>query len=395
METMKRFFQIITACIILAFTFNSVIAQQNEKIDFDRLNNDLSIMEGIIDKLIGSVVSNRSPSIIRSQGFYVPDYGLIFSVPISKFRSGPLFVLPPISKIPSGNGFSYSFGISKSDETKSEKREKEILDKISVKVQNFLGIYADAIGQLKHDDKISVYIYDYSSRSPIQLQSVSKSDMTKFRSGKLSEEQFNSKIVRTSLKDQNEMRSQIDILAYVLDSALKTQSGNKHRFGFSDQGVNGLYLNDFGALFLIKTSYGSIGQNYVLLGSDFLNFSENQFGGSELDTPSDFSAEKNRKRIEKRKKELEKQAEVYAKKVKTYKNSFSRLLGNYGNTLRLVKNNEWVCVMTNWQNPDNIDRSGAKPKSLVMRVRKSDLEDYNRGKISNEDFLQKIKYTEY
>ena len=81
--------------------------------------------------------------------------------------------------------------------------------------------------------------------------------------------------------------------------------------------------------------------------------------------------------------------------VNNYKISFSKLLGNYGNTLRLVKNDEWVCLMTNWQNPNQVKHSGVRQNSLVIRVRKSDLVDYNRGEISNEDFFKKIKYTEY
>ena len=64
---MKRFSQIIATCVILAFSLNTVVAKQNGYIDFNRLNDDLSIMEGIIDKLIGSVVPNKWPSITRSQ----------------------------------------------------------------------------------------------------------------------------------------------------------------------------------------------------------------------------------------------------------------------------------------------------------------------------------------
>jgi len=387
---MKRFFYIITVSAVLTFMLNTVFAQQNGNIDFEKLNDDLSIMEGIIDKLIGSVVSNEWPSTSRSQGFYVPDYGIIFSVPISKSISGPLFVFPSFPKKQNSNGLSFSFGMREPDRTKIEEQEKEFLDNISIKIHKFLGIYADAIGQMKPDDKISVYIYDNFSRSPIQLHTVLKSHISDFRSGKLDEKEFNSKILLTSLGTKNEMRSQIDILAYVLDSAVKTQSRNDHTIGLTDHGVNGLYLNDFGALFLIKTSYGQFGENYILLESDLLNFSSTQ-----IDIIGDISADENRKRIKIRKMELEKQAKIYLNNVNNYKISFSKLLGNYGNTLRLVKNDEWVCLMTNWQNPNQVKHSGVRQNSLVIRVRKSDLVDYNRGEISNEDFFKKIKYTEY
>lgn len=390
-----RFIQILTAFLFVAFALNTAAAQQNRKIDFDRLNDDISIMEGIIDKLIGSALSNKWPSSARSKGFYIPEYGLIFSVPIAKSTLGPLFVFPSMPNAPKANDFSFSFDLSEFGGTKNNKHEKEVMDKISSKVQDFLGIYADAIGQMKPDDKISIYIYDKSSRSPIQLHSVSKSNISKFRSGKLSEKQFHSKILLTSLEDKNEMRSQIDILAYVLDSAVKNQSGYNNGFGYSDQGVNGIYLADFGALFLIKTSYGNFGDNFILLGSELLNISINQFNGTSVDIFESISGDKKRKRIYDQKKEMQKQAEIYSKKIKNLKNSYSKLLGDYGNTLRLVKNNEWVCVTTNWYNPTNIKHTGAPHNSLVMRVRKSDLVDYNRGKISNEDFLKKIKYTEY
>lgn len=390
-----KIFQILTTCLFVAFALNTATAQLNRKIDFDRLNDDMSIMEGIIDKLIGSALSDRWPSSAQSQGFYVPEYGLIFSVPIAKSTLGPLFVFPSMPNVSKANGFSYSFELSEFGGTKNNKQEKEVMDKISSKVRDFLGIYADAIGQMKPDDKISIYIYDKSSRSPLQLHSVSKSNISKFRSGNLSEKQFNSTILVTSLEDKNEMRSQIDILAYVLDSAVKNQSGYNNGFVYSDQGVNGIYLADFGALFLIKTSYGNFGDNFILLGSELLNISINQFNGTSFDIIENISGDKNRKRVYNQKKEMQKQADIYSKKIKNLKNSYSKLLGDYGNTLRLVKNNEWVCITTNWYNPANIKHAGASHNSLVMRVRKSDLVDYNRRKISNEDFLKKIKYTEY
>jgi len=391
----NKIIQLLTACLFVAFALHTAAAQQNLKIDFDRLNDDMSIMEGIIDKLIGSAVSSRWQSSARSQGFYVPEYGLIFSVPIAKSTSGPLFVIPSMPNVPKANGFSYSFETSEFDGTKNKNREKEILNNISLKVKDFLGIYADAIGQIKPDDKISVYIYDYSSRSPLQLHSVSKSNITKFRTGELSEKQFHSKILVTSLEDKNEMRSQIDILAYVLDSAVKNQSGNDQGFRYSDQGVNGLYLDNFGALFLIKASYANFGDNFILLGSELLNISINQFRGTQIDIVESISVNEKRKRISDQKKEMHKKAEIYSNRIKNLKNSFSKLLGDYGNTLRLVKSNEWVCVTTNWYNPTNIMHTGVTHNSLILRVRKSDLVDYSKGKISNEDFFKKIKYTEY
>ena len=121
---MKRFFYIISVSTILLFSLSSLFAQQNGNIDFVKLNDDLSIMEGILDKLVGSVVSSTWPPTSQSQGFYVPEYGLIFSVPISRSTSAPLLVFPPMSNVPNGSGLSLSYGRNIPNSTQMEEQEK-------------------------------------------------------------------------------------------------------------------------------------------------------------------------------------------------------------------------------------------------------------------------------
>ncbi|MCH8288651.1 MAG: hypothetical protein IID12_06060 [Candidatus Marinimicrobia bacterium] len=276
------------------------------------------------------------------------------------------------------------------------KDEEKYLEKTSVKIRDFLGIYADAIGQISKNEKISVYIYDSSDRTPLHLYSVLKSDIVKFKSGKINSKQFNSKIEYVSLRDKDDMRSQIDIMTYVLDTALKSQSRKSTEFRYSGSGVNGLYLDGFGALFLVNNSGNFFDRNFVVLEYDLMRLSEQQF---EIDNLLRFKETKSyssqKERIDSRKKALKKQMDDYKKSIESYKKSFSTLLGNYGHTLRLVNQNEWLCVMTNWDESNRARRTDDILRSLIMRVKKRDVEQFASGKLSQEDFFKKISFTEY
>jgi len=236
---MRKILDTVLLSIVLGFSFNALEAQDNREMDHERLVNDLRIMGGIIDKLLtpaGNVYWSAGGG---SQGFYLPDYGVIFSVPISKPMRESLFVLPRTAKVlrvPRASGddvdedsdaFRISFGFGESEEddeqtNKIEENEKKELERISSKVTDFLGIYADAIGQLIEKDKIAVYLYDSSNQSPEHLFHVLKKDIIEFKSGKIKSKTFDKRIKYSSLLKNDDMSSQIDIMAYIFNTSLKS-----------------------------------------------------------------------------------------------------------------------------------------------------------------------------
>ncbi|TFB11980.1 hypothetical protein E3V55_02270 [Candidatus Marinimicrobia bacterium MT.SAG.3] len=421
---MRKIFYMVLLSIVLGISFNSIRAQKNRELDQERLVNDIRIMEGIIDKLLTPSGNTFFSSESGSQGFYLPDYGVIFAVPVSKPFSESLFVLPRVARVlrvPRASGhddgnddsFRISFGFDESEEDKErtkriEEKEKKELERISSKVRDFLGIYADAIGQLNERDKIAIYLFNSSNQSPEHLFYVLKKDIIEFRSGKIKSKTFKKRIKYSSLLKNDDMRSQIDIMAYVLNTSLNASKSGAYNFRMSDNGVNGLYLDGFGALFIVNRHQISSGSNFYVIESQ-LSYANEQLAriedldlfNSDRDLYSDKKAAKaivsvrKKDRISARKKAMQKEMEEYRKSIEEYKLRFSTLIGNYGHTLRLVNDTEWIGVLTNWQNLNRHDHNSGRNNALIMKVLKRDVNRYNSGRISKEDFFKKIGYTEY
>ena len=421
---MRKILNTLLLSIVLGFSFNTLKAQNNREMDRERLVNDLRIMEGIIDKLLSPLGNVYRSSGGGSQGFYLPDYGVIFAVPISRPFNESLFVLPKIAQallapIYSGDdedgndaySFSFRFGASKDDNKRTNRikeAEKKELERISSKVSDFLGIYVDAIGQLRAKDKIAVYLYNSSNQSAEHLFHVLKKDIIEFKSGKIKSKTFKKRIKYSSLLKNDDMSSQIDIMAYIFNTSLKSPSYGGYNFRMPDNGVNGLYLDGFGALFIVSRHQFSFANNFFAIESQLNRANEELTIIEELDLFSlDFktssakkatkvkASERKKERILSRKKAFKEEMDEYRKSIEDYKMSFSTLLGNYGHTLRLVNETEWIGVMTTWENSINRDHNSGRNNALIMKVLKKDVDRFNSGRISKEDFFKKIGYTEY
>ena len=421
---MKKIFCMFLLSLVLGFSSNALKAQNNRELDQERLVNDLRIMEGILDKLLTPSGNTFFSSESGSQGFYLPEYGVIFAVPISKPFSESLFVLPNIARvlrIPTASGnddknddsFRISFGFDESEEEeerakRKEEKEKKELERISSKVSDFLGIYADAIGQLSERDKIAIYLFNSSNQSPEHLFYVLKKDIIEFRSGKIKSKTFKKRIKYSSLLKNDDMSSQIDIMAYVLNTSLNAPKSGAYNFRMTDNGVNGLYLEGFGALFIVNSHPDSYRNTFMVIESQLSYANEQLARINELDlfnsgreiysakkAPKTSASARKKERVSARKKAIEKEMEEYRKSIEEYKLSFSTLLGNYGHTLRLVNDTEWIGVLTNWQNSNRHDHNSGRNNALIMKVLKRDVDRYNSGRISKEDFFKKIGYTEY
>lgn len=414
---MRNILNTLLLLIVVGFSHNALNAQNNRDMDHERLVGDLRIMEGIIDKLLTPSGKVSWSSRGGSQGFYLPDYGIIFAVPVSKPFTGSQFVLPKIARIVTaprasddddddGSAFSFSFGFGEEEDDERNDRLKELekkeLERVSSKIRDFLGIYADAIGQLSEKDKIAVYLYNSSDQSPEHLYHVLKKDIIEFKSGKIKSKIFNKRIKYSSLQKNDDMSSQIDIMAYVLNTSLKAPSSGGFNFRMSDNGVNGLYLDGFGALFIIGRNQISFGSSFYVIESQLSYANAELERIEELDlfrldnkAPKRKASERKRDRVMSRKKAFEKEMEEYKRSIEEYKLSFSTLLGNYGHTLRLVNDTEWIGVMTNWKNSNRRGSNSGPNNALIMKVLKKDVDRFNSGRISKEDFFKKIGYTEY
>jgi len=396
------------------FSIKSFAGVSDEQME--RINRDIEIMESVLDKLIikDSPIYFNFDDHVR--GIYLDGFGLLFDVESYGLNGISRFISKTISKIPNINithdkGKRMRIDIDEDEYIHAEEVDKSARDKIDKTKEllfKFYRDYASAVKSLNPDDRICVNIRlrndfgfissDDEERIPSQIRmSALASDPAKFRRGKLSKDKLQKRIKFTEIYDDENDRD-VEIMERILDTALEKDELRKIP-GLSGH-TRGLYLDDFGILFFSPTS---------LLEKNIKVFVKN---ASE--------AEKRAEQAEKRAKEYEKRVKKYKKRVDSDKDSLSfsftfnmddfdfdfhrskaetdsivdkirddllELLGQYGNTLKKVNDNEWIMIAV-----DLNDRFWNEELYwLYIKVKKSDVIKYNREEINFDSFKKRVK----
>lgn len=408
---MKNLRQILTIVFLMIVTFGSVFSIKSfaavSDEQMERVNRDIEIMENILDKLIikeSPIYFNFDDHV---RGIYLDGFGLLFDVESYGLNGISRFISKTIKKIPNINithdkEEKIRIDIDKDEDVDAEESDESARDKIDKTKEllfKFYRDYASSIKSLNPDDRICVNIRlrndfgfissDDEERIPSQIRmSALVSDLTKFRKGKLGEDKLQKMIRFTEIYNDEKDRD-IEIMEKILDTALE-KDGSKKIPGLSGH-TRGLYLNEFGVLFFSPTS---------LLEKNIKVFV------------------KNASEAEKRNKEYEKRVMKYKKRVNSDEDSLSfsftfdtddfdfhrskaetdsivnkirddllELLGQYGHTLKKVKDNEWIMIAV-----DLNDRFWGEDLCLLyIKVKKSDVIKYNREEINFDGFKKRAK----
>lgn len=358
-----------------------------QDIDWTRMQRDLEIMEAVLDKLL--VEKPFYAPQTKSRGLYFEDYGVLFEVNYDRFsflmlKSGKLRVPKPDAEVeiwfkPGQQGD----GKQDKPEKESSKHEKlqEKLQKIKDQLAEFLGYYADAIGQLRDEDRITVIVSFGGDRAldnlvfsgqlereerPTLLQaSVTKRDVVAFRRGQISEAEFRNRI-RFQDKDADAVaQKSIDIMAEIMDTALSEE--HHPRFGAEGR-TRGLYLKGLGAVFFMHADFSSKQVQAVLkkLRQQVV-----------VDVKDDSDATRQEARAA----------------FDEFKNALLEVVASYGHTLRSVESDEAIVVAVDLDLPGllrevDVDR-------FVLRLKKRDVEAYNRNQMSLAQLRERAEFLEY
>lgn len=424
---MKSLRQILTIILLMIVMFGSVFSVKSfagvSDEQIGQINRDIEIMENVLDKLIikDSPIYFNFDDHVR--GIYLDGFGLLFDVESYGLNGISRFISKTIKKIPNINVThdrekKIKIDIDKDkyiDSEEVDKSAREKIDKTKELLFKFYRDYASSIKSLNPDDRICVNIRlrndfgfissDDDERIPSQIRmSAISSDLAKFRREKLNEDKLQKKIKFTEIYDDESDRG-IEIMEKILDTAL--EKGRSKRIPGLSGRTRGLYLDEFGVLFFSPASIMEKNMRVVVK-----NAAE---------------AEKRAKETEKKAKEYEKRAKEYEKRVKKYKKrvgsdkdslSFSftfnmddfdfdfhrskaetdsivdkirddllELLGQYGNTLKKVNDNEWIMIAV-----DLNDRFWNEDLYwLYIKVKKSDVIKYNREEINFDSFKKRVK----
>ncbi len=392
----------------------SILAQTTRKVDFARMERDLDIMEGILDKLCFEE-QDFGLSRNRTRGLYLPGLGVLFQID----QSGLFTVRLKTRKSERGREEEE---VTVTAQPKAEREKEEILQPIF----EFLGSYADAIGQLQPQDKI-VVIYGSGARrfpgfSEFQLFMAggekapsswaviaTRKDISDLHRGRIDEKQFRRRLNVVELGRQPKKLPDLRIMASVLQTGFSGYEDQSFRISGD---VDYFHLPDFGAVFLFDVQYSSSRSFDV-----FVNLEGMQK-----------NLEAYKKAMQEYNRQMQRYSEQMQKAVKrgetppaapvapvppvqawahtTVKDSlrsqhmteaFTRFqdqlrqyLLDYGRTLRVVKPQQWVVVSVKTRR-----RYEGLPRRMVMQVKKADLERYDARKISRKEALHRIQVTYY
>ncbi len=365
---MKRFSNIVVVLAIVTLTamFAAAtpgLARQGGAIDRAKMQRDLTIMEGILDKLLESQGSHKTEFAKRqSRGIYLENLGVLFFTSASRsFQVGWNF-----------GEFVFENGESPGVVTTTRVGDRPVSNKKSIEqkrsgVSEFLSNYVDAIGQINAEEKITVivdlgHLPSSDAKAPRFLEaSARKGDLLDFKRKKLSSAQLKQHIkFRENTESEMSDRS-IEIMAGILGNSLNP---NRHS-GLRAGSPRGIRVAGFGALFFLQ-------QNAFM---GFRHFS------SSLDEV------KERINVNVAVEEVE---ETTAASINELKLSLLRLVADYGHTLRAIGPQELVVVTVDLNG--SMPLNSRAPKRLILTVQKRNLDDFTEGKLSFEQLRKRVEF---
>lgn len=398
LRIMKKMKQTIYGIVLMMVMSGSAFGQT---IDQKRMDRDLEIAENILQTLSNMNGKNIFYSHNDTESSYIPDYGVIFSLPSNSFKirtksnlteyvisgtsgnNNTVVVAPQATE-----GSSYSYSYSSSDEDSSDKgkmkseEKAKIKEKLKVESENFekeneemfkeqatafLVDYADLIGQLKTTDKIMVnsksknnhilWIGDNHNnrQSTSRSAEITKSDLIAYKQGKASREATIKKVKFSSSVKDEKVERDLEMFGSIFAKLYDSQLSNTYYT--SNSRVNYDKLENFGAIYNMRV-YSS---------------SENN-GLHTIRTTGENSLTR-----EQRNNKVNAMYPEFEKSVKEN-------LVDYGRTIRSLGANEMLMMKIRLTECKGCEM----PKSIEVSVKASVLNDFNSGKMNRDAAIKAV-----
>lgn len=371
-------------------------AQSKSKVNLSRMQRDLEIMEGVLNKLIAPSASMFGPWSIKTRGLYFEGYGVVFQTDYGGYQVHILSSDNTVrrlkktekkllelkshlkGKVPAPSG----------TERELEENEDGLrIEALKGQIVEFLVNYADAIGQLEDSDRITVLVnLDNGSwyfplpiiKHQIDEEQISiveatakKSDLIACRRGEISEDKFKKRVIFNERPQNEAMAKNLDIMANIMETALS----KKYSKDFGVEGnTRAVYLVDLGALFFMK---GDLNRGAFV--PEIQIYLDEDLEKQEIKTIQKGREQRSEKQIR--------------EALNTFQNTLLEVVGDYSHTLRTLKLTEYVVVSVDlepsWSHRESI------PSRFVMRVQKKELDNFNRSNIKLSELRKRVKFFEY
>ena len=413
----KPTFRSTTMLLVLGIT--TVCLGQKISVDRNRMNRDIRIMEGILDKLFDGKSYWRFTQ-GNTQGMYLEGFGVAFHA--NKERPVQSYVFPILEEdlsklreekeriqeevmeiydrhealqeemeqarikartarkrdklytLPASEDEAEwdSLYVSPEETLEDEKKAiQDLKDNILVFFQN----YASAIGQLRPDDRIAVLVNldDWEitrTGNAFLIGWIAWQDVERYRRKQMSKSDFEKNIHFQLTDSETDIHTDIDIMTEILHRAMAP-------FPFRGTHVNnGLHLDGLGAIFFIDFP-----------GRFIHSDDEHLMVVTGKDVEGDVTYYSYGYKTEKEEKEEEQERKDYIQDVR---DDILEILASYGHTLRLDPNESIIFSIDTGRSSFYWNRAKDHPSQLILQMKKAYLDDYNRGTLSFDELQKKL-----
>ena len=379
------------SAMIFLLSIASITLAENLSLNKDLLE-EINIMETVLTRIMGkdnNVMAFRGSN---ANGYYLPDYGVIFNVAYSTEQqmSMVVFNVPdaaPVSTAVPVTEYKYNQVTTRNSEEENER--KNVIPDVKRSLIMFFTKYASSMSALKPDEKITV-IVDLNGLSfmpsvrknnaPQQLTAtLSANDLADFKKNKISGDELEKRIIFNEIESVDQ---DVSIFSNIIQTSLgymKEESG----FGFQGD-VKSIYLKGHGILFMLDAD---VGMKTLKIWSDNLENLEKDLKVNE-DKMVLFKGKVNRTTGETSSMIASNlQKDVF----KEYEEKLDKIISKYGHTLSSIKSGEYVEIAMRF---DGMGMSMDFTKGLI-KVKKSDIDDFQKGKIDLDNFKKKVSVVYY
>ena len=331
------------------------------------LLEEIDITEAILNVLLSTDRGVTSFSGLNIGGYYLADYGVIFHV---NYHQGFKFIYEVFNSQTKPQE-TKQFVLNNKDKAE----QKNLIPELKNKIARFFNNYGPTLTGLKLSEKITI-ILDLNGNAFMQpgsknslpsqlIATVSMGDILKYKEKKPSA--IENQIIFTEV---NSINDETEIFSDVIKSSFKHVNGSS---GLDLNGeVKSIYLQGHGIVFMADVGVGMGLQPIIMKIED---------AHRKLNASNQIALAK----------KLPDESEPNKDISKEYEDRLIKLISKYGYTLSKINKDEWVIVMLNF-NRMGITSNFSKD---VIKVKKSDIDDFNRGKIDFVNFRKKVSVVQY
>ena len=393
---------------LMALLLSSLSFAQN--FDSNRMNRDIKIMESILNELFkieaktNTASGSNSALQVRSMsgnlafssfnrssnqvsGNYIPGYGIIFKVPY--LISSNISSISVVKNEEKPNiTFYYDSNENSGDNQVSE-------ETVINRIKDFLKDYAPTIGQLKNGEHITIVygkrnenlphlrVFNISGESkaeeeveqvPVITVSAKTEDLLALKNGSLSSDNFADRLIISKQDKEEKQRLDLEVMGNILKTAFEEGDGDSFHL-INTNSLSYVSIDGFGVHYTLDMHRGH--------GLEAFTFGALRSFGRANSEEAEESAKKIQEAKEKREATLKTEYE-------TLKDQMMQYLVDYGRTLNSLESDQFLIVTTNIS-----DHQDIVPAQVNFQLKKSILEQLDRGQISREAAMNAVTITEY